>query len=385
LEGSAVKKIVIAPDSFKGTMSSIEICDIVEEGIKNIFPEIETVKIPIADGGEGTVDAFLRSVGGEKVTVKVKDPLFRDIVSYYGILTDGKTAIIEMAAASGLPLVEDERNPCLTTTFGTGQLMYDALEKGCTKIIIGIGGSATNDGGIGMAAALGLRFLDESGNEIPLNGEGLASLHTIDVSGKDKRLDSCEIIVACDVTNPLYGPNGAAYVFAPQKGADADMVEFLDRNLRNFAGVLKKDLGIMVDEIPGTGAAGGLGAGLIAFAGATLRSGIKILLDTVKFDEIIKDADLIITGEGKIDSQSLRGKVPVGIAERAKKMNVPVVAIVGNIGDDIEEVYKLGISAVFSTSRKPVPFEEARLTCKKDLLLTVESLIRFARAILSKV
>lgn len=376
-----LKKIVIAPDSFKGTMSSIEVCDIIEKGIKNIRPDVETVKIPIADGGEGTVEAFLASIGGEKINATVKDPLFRDIESFYGILSDGKTAVIEMAAASGLPLVEEEKNPCLTTTFGTGQLILDALNRGCTKLIIGVGGSATNDGGIGMAAALGVRFLDENEQPISLNGQGLASLHHIDMSQKDKRLNECEILVACDVDNPLYGVSGAAYVFGPQKGADRDMVEYLDNNLKHYAGILHKDLGIRVQEIPGSGAAGGLGAGFVAFTSAELRAGIKIILDCVRFDEIISDADLIMTGEGKIDGQSLRGKVPVGIAERALKSKVPVIAIVGDVGDDIDLVYEKGISAIFSINRVAVPFDKAKLRCKEDLLETVEAMLRFSVAV----
>lgn len=376
-----MKKIVIAPDSFKGTMSSIEICNIIEKGIKNILPDVSTVKTPIADGGEGTVDAFLAAVGGEKVAVKVKDPYLNEIKASYGILPYGKIAVIEMAAASGLPLVENNKNPSLTSTYGTGQLISNALERGCTKIIIGIGGSATNDGGIGMAAALGIEFLDSNNREIPLNGQGLGQLAHIHMSSKDKRLDKCEILVACDVDNPLYGNNGAAYVFARQKGADDSMIELLDKNLKHYTDVIKKDLEVEVQDIPGTGAAGGLGAGLIAFCGAKLQPGIQIILDCVKFDEVIENADLIITGEGKIDGQSLRGKVPVGIAKRASKHNIPVIAIVGNIEDDIKEVYNAGISAVFSTNRKAVPFEEAVKRCREDLLETVESIMRYTKAI----
>jgi glycerate kinase len=377
-----MKKIVIAPDSFKGTMNSIEICDIVERGIKNIFPETQTVKVPIADGGEGTVDAFLKAVGGTKIHVKAKDPLMRDIDSFYGILHDKKTAVIEMAVASGLPLLSaEEKNPALTSTYGTGQLMLDALEKGCSRIILGLGGSATNDGGIGMAAALGVKFLDINNNEIPLNGIGLKHLHHIDVSGKNLGLEECEIIAACDVDNPLYGANGAAYVFSPQKGADDEMVKLLDNNLKHYAEVIQNDFRITIQDIPGTGAAGGIGAALVAFMGAKLESGIKIVLDCVKFDNLILGADLIITGEGKIDGQSLRGKVPVGIAERAVKQGVPVIAVVGNIGDDIDAVYDKGISAVFCTSRKPVPFDIAKLHCRDDLLATIESIMRYTKVI----
>ena len=376
-----LEKVVIAPDSFKGTMSSIEVCQIIEEGVKRIFPGAETVKVPIADGGEGTVDAFLAALGGRRVSVRVKGPLFEELDADYCILPDGKTAVIEMAAASGLPLAGDAKNPCLATTYGTGQLMKDALSQGCTRLIIGIGGSATNDGGIGMAAALGVAFTDEKGSEIPLNGGGLERLRHIDVSGKDRRIDECEVLVACDVDNPLYGSNGAAYVFGPQKGADEKMVELLDANLRHYSEVLSKQLGKNVGEIPGTGAAGGLGAGLIAFANAELKPGIKIVLDTVRFDELIAGADLVITGEGKIDGQSLRGKVPLGVAERAGKQNVPVVAVAGDIGNDAGQLYEKGISAIFSINRVAVPFNEAKLRCRSDLKAAVEDVMRLIKAL----
>lgn len=373
-----LKKIIIAPDSFKGTMSSIEVCNIIEQGIKNINPDIATIKIPIADGGEGTVDAFLTAVEGKKVFVKVKDPLFRDIDSFYGLLQDGTTAVIEMAAASGLPLVGEDQNPILTSTFGTGQLLLDALEHGCTRIIIGIGGSATNDGGIGAAAALGVKFLDEEGLEIPLNGGGLSRLHRFEISEINPKLKNCEILVACDVSNPLYGPEGASYVFGPQKGADDVMMKILDENLIHYADVIYKELGIQVGEFPGTGAAGGLGVALMVFAGAHMKPGIDIILDTVHFEEALCGADLVITGEGQIDGQSLKGKVPVGIAQRASKHHVPVIAVVGDIGDDIESIYNIGINAVFSTNRKSIPFESAKMRCRNDLLKTIESVIRFA-------
>lgn len=376
-----MKKIIIAPDSFKGTMSSAEVCDIIAQGIKNIRNDLEVVKIPIADGGEGTVAAFLSAVGGRKVHVKVKDPLLREIDSFYGILSDGKTAVIEMAAASGLPLVENEKNAGRTSTYGTGQLIRDAIDKGCTRLIIGIGGSATNDGGVGMAAALGVKFLTNQNESISLTGEGLESLARIDLTARDPRLDKCEILVACDVDNPLYGPNGAAYVFAPQKGADEAMVRSLDRNLRHYAAIIRRDLGIAVQDIPGSGAAGGLGAGLVAFTSAQLKSGIDIILDCVGFDQLISDAALIITGEGKIDGQSLHGKVPVGIGTRAKRVGVPVIAVVGDIGENVDSVYACGIKAIFSINRVAVPYEIARTRCKEDLQKTVEDIFRYATAL----
>ena len=361
-------------------MSSIEVCEIVEEAVKKICPETGVVKVPIADGGEGTVDAFLAAAGGQRISVMVKGPLFEEIDAQYGILPDGRTAVIEMAAASGLPLVGEKKNPCLTTTYGTGQLMRDALDRGCTRLIVGIGGSATNDGGIGMAAALGIKFLDRMGGMVQLNGQGLAQLAQIDISGRDERLGGCEVLVACDVDNPLYGEQGAAYIYGPQKGADPQMVELLDKNLRHYASLLQRDLEINVQDIPGTGAAGGLGAGLVAFAGAKLQSGIKIILDTVKFEELIDGADLIITGEGKIDGQSMRGKVPVGIAERAVRKGIPVIAVVGDIGDDISGVYEKGVASVFSINRVAVPFSEARLRCRKDLKAAVEDIMRLIKA-----
>lgn len=376
-----MKKIIIAPDSFKGTMSSAEVCDIIAQGIKNIRNDLGVVKIPIADGGEGTVAAFLSAVGGRKVHVKVKDPLLREIDSFYGILLDGKTAVIEMAAASGLPLVENEKNAGRTSTYGTGQLIRDAIDKGCTRLIIGIGGSATNDGGVGMAAALGVKFLTNQNESISLTGEGLESLARIDLTARDPRLDKCEILVACDVDNPLYGPNGAAYVFAPQKGADEAMVRSLDRNLRHYAAIIRRDLGIAVQDIPGSGAAGGLGAGLVAFTSAQLKSGIDIILDCVGFDQLISDAALIITGEGKIDGQSLHGKVPVGIGTRAKRVGVPVIAVVGDIGENVDSVYACGIKAIFSINRVAVPYEIARTRCKEDLQKTVEDIFRYATAL----
>lgn len=373
-----LNKIIIAPDSFKGTLSSIDACEIIEKGILSVNPSIETIKVPIADGGEGTVEFFLKTLGGKKVTLLVNGPSFNRVHASYGILKDNKTAIIEMAEASGLSLAKKNENPGNTTTFGTGELILDTLNRGCTKLIIGIGGSATNDGGIGMAAALGVKFLDINNEPIPLNGMGLSSLHHIDLSGIDSRLQNCNIQVACDVDNPLYGKNGAAYVFAPQKGADKKLVKILDENLKNYADILNNQLGIDVQLIPGAGAAGGLGAGLASFLNATLKSGIEIMLDTVNFDELAKDADLIITGEGQIDGQSLRGKVPIGIVKRVKKYNIPVIAVVGAIGDNVEDIYDAGIGSVFSINRKPLDFEIAKKYSKENLFRTIESIIRFS-------
>lgn len=374
-----MKKIILAPDSFKGTMSSVKICNIMSSAIKKHHSDVEIIKVPVADGGEGTVECFLEAVGGKKVAVKVKGPYFEEMDSFYGILSDGNTAVVEMAAAAGLPLVDDRKNPALTTTYGVGQLIRYAVENGCTKVIIGLGGSCTNDGGAGMAAALGIKFLDENNCDFIPTGGTLDRIAKIDASGRLKIFDTCSIVAACDVDNPLCGINGAAHVFGPQKGADAQMVELLDKNLLHLADMIQRDMGIGLVHVPGTGAAGGLGAGVIAFAGAELKPGIDIVLDTVKFDELVKGTDFVITGEGKIDGQSLRGKVVVGIARRAKVQDLPVIAIVGDIGDDIENVYSQGVTAVMSINRVAIPFEKARLRCERDLELTVDTLMRVLR------
>lgn len=379
-----MKKVVVAPDSFKGTMSSQEVCELIGKAFNRHMPDTQVLKVPIADGGEGTVDAYLAALGGERIIVTVKDPYFNDIESFYGLLPDCKTAVIEMAAASGLPLVGERKNPLKTTTYGTGQLIQHALDRGCSKIILGIGGSATNDGGVGAACALGVQFLDENNEAVSPNAEGLSSIVRIDKTGLDQRLETCELIVACDVDNPLCGNEGASAVFGPQKGADAEMVKVLDASLLHYAQVLKKELNVDIKDVPGTGAAGGLAASLLAFTHCRLASGIDITLDTVHFNEMIKDADLIITGEGKIDGQSIRGKVPVGIAQRAKKFNIPLLAIVGSMGEDIEQVYERGITAVFSTCKNPIPFEQAKLTCKEDLTKATENIIRLILALKPK-
>lgn len=375
-----MKKIVFAPDSFKGTMSSIEVCDIMDKAFRTIKPDVETVKIPIADGGEGTVDAFLYAVGGEKVFVKVKNPLFEDIDSFYCILKDRKTAVIEMAAASGLPLIEDRKNPLDASTFGTGLLIKDALDKGCTKIILGLGGSATNDGGIGIATALGVKFLDVNMRDIMPSNRGLRNLKYIDDTGLDNRLKSAEFVVACDVDNILCGQNGASYIFGPQKGADKNTVKILDENLSRYADILFEHTDKEVRNIPGTGAAGGVLASLLSFPdfiNCKICPGIDIILDTAGFDEIIKDADLIITGEGKFDSQSLRGKAVSGIAKRAKKQNKPVIVIAGDTREYGDEIYDLGIQAVFSAcSGVYTSFGEIKQTCFEDLRRTAENIAR---------
>ncbi len=372
-----MKKIILIPDSFKGTMSSGEICSIMNESIKKIYPASQVISIPVADGGEGSVDAFLYAVGGKKQSVIVKGPFFNDMESYYGIIDNGDTAVIEMAACAGLPLVGDNRDVKNTTTYGVGQLISAALQNGCKKIIMGLGGSATNDAGAGAAAALGVIFTNTKGEEfIPVGGT-LADIAHINVSGMDPALKTIEFIAMCDIDNPLYGPTGAACIFGPQKGATPEIAAELDNGLLHIAEVIKADLHKDVSGLKGAGSAGGMGGGMVAFFNSKLQMGIETVLDTVNFDEIVKGADIVFSGEGKIDSQSIRGKVVIGVARRTKKANVPLVAIVGDIGDDIEGAYDEGVSAIFSINRVAVDFKEAQPRAKDDLALTMDNLMRF--------
>ena len=371
-----MKKFLLIPDSFKGTMSSGEICSIMKEEILRYYPGAEVVSIPVADGGEGSVDAFLTAMGGRKVPLTVKGPYLEEVGAFYGILPD-RTAVVEMAAAAGLPLVGEKRQAEQTTTYGVGQLIAHAAEAGCGRIIVGLGGSATNDGGVGAAAALGVRFLDAQGDPFLPVGGTLDRIDSIDIGGLNPALRNVELVTMCDIDNPLCGPQGASAVFGPQKGADEAMVKRLDGNLRHLADVVRRDLGVGIADLPGAGAAGGMGGGMVAFFGSTLQMGIETVLDTVGFDNRLKDADLVFSGEGKIDFQSLRGKVVIGVAHRTKKAGVPLIAVVGDIGDKIEGAYKEGVSAVFSINRVAVPFQEARLRCKEDLRLTMDNLMRF--------
>ena len=322
-------KVVVASDSFKGCLTSIQVADAVEKGIHANWPDCQVMKLAVADGGEGTIEALLTTMGGRNVKVKVQDPLGRPIEAEYAILKDG-TAVIEMSKASGLTLLHpSERNPLHTSTYGTGQLIADALHKGCRKFLIGIGGSATNDAGTGMLEALGYRFLDAEGNVLKGVGLSLEAIMTIDTSAAIPELKSAEFIVACDVDSPFHGLKGAAHVYAPQKGASPEMVDFLDNGLKHFADILKSTTGKDISEMPGSGAAGGLGGAFKAFLNAELRKGADMVLDAIGFDEIIRDADLVITGEGKIDSQTLNGKLPSAVAQRASARNIPVMAICG--------------------------------------------------------
>ncbi|WP_444644822.1 glycerate kinase family protein [Caproiciproducens sp. R1] len=374
-----MKKVILIPDSFKGTMDSAAICGIMEKQIKTYYPEAETVSIPVADGGEGTVDAFLAAMGGEKVFLTVKGPYREDLHAFYGLVDDGRTAIIEMASCAGLPLVGDNKHAERTTTYGVGQLIAHAAESGCRKIIVGLGGSATNDGGTGAASALGIRFLDYNGNSFVPVGGTLDQIQTIDMSGLCHELKDVEIVTMCDIDNSLCGSQGASAVFGPQKGADEDTVKMLDQNLAHLAEVIHRDLKTDIADLPGAGAAGGMGAGMVAFLGSSLQMGIETVLDTVRFDEIVADADLVISGEGKMDTQSLRGKVVIGVAHRAKAAGVPVIAVVGDIGDNIETAYDMGVTSIFSINRVAVPFKEAKMRSQNDLALTVDDIVRLLK------
>lgn len=374
-------KIVIAPDSFKECLSAREVSGNIAIGIRKMEPNAEIIEVPISDGGEGVLDTLLDGAGGKRIPVSVMDPLMRPMMAQYGILEDERTAVIEMARASGLELLrESEKNPLITSTFGTGQLIKDALNKGCNKIIIGIGGSATNDGGAGMVRALGAKFLDEKGEAIPEGGGSLGRLKTIDLTNFDHRVQNCEVIVACDVSNPLTGAYGASMVYGGQKGGSKRDLQILDNNLAHYANCIKTILGIDIDQVPGAGAAGGSGAGLMAFLKGTLVNGIELILNTLKIEEHIKGAHLVFTGEGKIDVQTLHGKTISGIAAMAKKHKVPVIVITGKIGEGIDEIYNLGVHSVFSIVNRPMELKEAMDSapeliqdCAKNIMAAVMS------------
>ncbi|HIF84816.1 MAG TPA: glycerate kinase [Flavobacteriaceae bacterium] len=370
-------KILVAPDSFKESLSAIQVAEAISKGVLKIIPNAEIIKTPISDGGEGLLDALVNDKNGKIITVKVYDPLYRSIAAEYGILNEGTTAVIEMAKASGLELLkEQEKNPDITSSYGTGQLILDALDRGCQKIIIGIGGSATNDGGMGMVKALGGKFINKEGVELTEGGGALGELSSIDLTNFDKRISNCKIVVACDVTNKLTGENGASFVYGAQKGGSKEQLEFLDKNLEHYAAIIRNHLGIEIENINGAGAGGGMGAGLIAFLNAELKSGIDLILETLEIKKHIKNIDLIITGEGKIDKQTLQGKTILGIAALAKEYHVPVIAITGKIGDNIDEIYKLGITSIFSIVNKPMKLEEAINDVEYLIQSCIETIIR---------
>jgi glycerate kinase len=373
-------KIIIAPDSFKESLSSLEVARQIEAGFREIFPEAEILKLPVADGGEGTVEALVAATGGEIRKVRVSGPLGTPVEAFYGVCGNGRTAVVEMAAASGLAMVPpDRRNPLLTSSFGTGQLIRQALDDGLGHLIIGIGGSATNDAGSGMLQALGVRLLDGQGEDLPTGGGALSRLKKIDVGGLDPRLRDCEIEVACDVDNPLTGERGASAVFGPQKGATPAMVAQLDANLALFARLVERDLGRSIDAVPGAGAAGGMGGALLAFLEARLRPGVEIVLDAIDLKNLLRDADLVVTGEGRIDGQSIYGKTPVGVGRIAKQQGVPVIALGGSLGPDAEDVLDGGIQALFSVVSGPCSLEEALATAAPNLRRTARHLAAVVR------
>jgi glycerate kinase len=370
-------KIVIAPQTFKGSIDALQVARAINNGVKRVVPSAITVIKPMADGGEGTAQTLVHATGGRIIATEVTDPLDGRVIAQWGLLGDKVTAVIEMAAASGLSLVPPrKRNPLYTTTYGTGELILAALENGCRKLIIGIGDSATNDGGAGMAQALGVRLLDSRMTSLPFGGAALAKLKHIDITYLDTRLAKCDFVVACDVTNPLCGARGASAVYGPQKGATAEMVEKLDAALAHYADVIQQDLGVKVKDMPGAGAAGGLGAGLTAFLNAKVLPGIDVVIQATGLTEDLKDADLVFTGEGKIDNQTAFGKVAVGVAKRAKTFGLPVIAIAGEIADGHHVVYQEGIDAIVSISPGPISRNQSIVEAERLIADAAERAIR---------
>lgn len=371
-------KIVIAPDSFKGSLTARQAADAIERGVRRATPDVDIISIPMADGGEGTVRALVDATGGRLIPVRVTGPLGEPVAATYGILGDGTTAVIEMAEAAGLHLVGAMPDPLHATTRGVGELILDALGHGAERIIVGLGGSATNDGGAGMAQALGIRLLDADGRDLPVGGAALADLDRIDCTGLDPRVTRTPIILASDVTNPLAGPDGASAVFGPQKGATPAMVEQLDQALSHYAAVIHRDTSRSVGIIPGSGAAGGLGAGFLAFTDATMRSGVDLVTETVGLKEWAVGADYCFTGEGRIDGQTQYGKTPMGVA-RAVHEAAPachVIALAGSIGEDAEQLNALGFAAVFGIQPEAVSLQEALAGASRNLERTAEQVMR---------
>ncbi|HHY0495353.1 glycerate kinase [Vibrio parahaemolyticus] len=370
-------KVVIAPDSFKESLTAKQVSEAIKTGLARVWHDAEFVTVPVADGGEGTVQSLIDATQGEQVFTTVTAPLGNDVEAFYGILGDGETAVIEMAEASGLHLVpSDARDPKLTSSIGTGQLIKHALDRGIQRLIIGLGGSATNDGGVGMLTALGATFLDESGHAITPNGGGLAALASIDISGLDPRLAACEVLVACDVDNPLCGDKGASAIFGPQKGATASDVTLLDNALRKFGELTEQATGKHVLTREGAGAAGGMGAALLGYTPARLQPGIEIVLETVKLAQHVADADIVFTGEGRIDHQTAHGKTPMGVAKVVKQFNLPVIALAGCVGDNYQAVYECGIDAVFACVPRAMSLSEAMKEADVNVANLAENVAR---------
>ncbi len=362
-----MKKILVMPDSFKGSLSSIEVCDIMSNRIRAFYPSCEIKAVPIADGGEGSIDCFLNALAGKRINAICKDPLGENMVGEYALIHNDKTAIIEMANCAGLTLMKDEKKPLETGTYGVGQLILDAALKNVNKVIVALGGSSTTDGGAGAAAALGVKFYDKNGQEfIPVGGT-LINIDRIDVSHMIQEVKNIEFVTMCDIDNPMYGKTGAAYIFGPQKGANQNDIELLDAGLEHFSKIIKRDIGIDVSEIPGSGAAGGMGAGMVAFLNSKLTMGIDVVLDIINFDELIKDTDMIFTGEGRLDEQSLRGKVVIGIAKRVKKHSIPVVAVVGQTTLSVDLINEYGVNSVFTINRESLSVKDSMKDAAKNI------------------
>lgn len=369
-----LKKVVIAPDSFKESLSALEVADAIECGFSQIFPQVRYIKLPMADGGEGTVESMVAATDGEIIELEVTGPLGRPVQAFYGLLGDGETAVIEMAAASGLHLVPNgQRDPRITTSYGTGELMLAALAHGVKAMVLGMGGSATNDGGAGMIQALGARLLDAQRQPLPPGGAALAQLAHIDLVGLDPRLRQLSITAACDVDNPLCGEKGASAVFGPQKGTTPQMVAQLDAALRHYGELMEQVTGREIVRQPGTGAAGGMGAALLGMLEARLRPGIEIVIETLRLEEAVRGADLVITGEGRLDSQSIHGKTPIGVARVAKRHGLPVIGIAGSLALDYQVVHLHGIDAAFSVLDRIVTLEEALAGAAHNLEVTARN------------
>ncbi|WP_010296603.1 glycerate kinase [Clostridium senegalense] len=370
-------KFVLAPDSFKESMTAKEVCIAMEKGIKKVFKDAKCIHVPMADGGEGTLQSLVDSTKGQVYVKEVTGPLGNNVSAKFGFLNDGKTAIIEIAEASGLTLVpREKRNPLITTTFGIGELIKEVLDKGCNKILIGLGGSSTNDGGVGMLQALGAKFLDINNNEIGFGGGNLKKLSRIDLSEFDKRIANVNIEVACDVKNPLTGNNGASFVFGPQKGATKNMVIVLDESLKHFSNIVKHQLNKEIDKLEGAGAAGGLGAALIGFCNGKLVSGIDLVINYSRLEDKLKDADFVFTGEGSIDIQTTFGKTPIGVSRLAKRHNIPVIALGGKVDSNIEKLYDLGINSVFGILPGVETLDQALKNGKENVERTTENICR---------
>lgn len=376
-------KFVFAPDSYKGSLTAKEAAAAMQAGVSKVFPDATFVQIPMADGGEGTVQSLVDATGGHLVSAEVTNPLGHQTLASYGILGDGTTAVIEMSAASGIQFIDaDNANPLTATTYGTGELMLDALDHGVQHLILGLGGSATNDGGAGMAQAIGVLLLQADGRPVDLGGAGLSKLARIDLSQRDSRFEQVDVTIASDVTNPLVGVKGASAVFGPQKGATPEMVATLDQALAHYADIINQDLGVAIAQQPGAGAAGGLGAGLLAFTNAKVQKGVEIVLDRTNFREQVSDADVVLTGEGGMDFQTQYGKTPMGVAQATKASagQIPVIALVGNIGAGVEVLYDLGIDAIFSTEPGVQTLDQAIKEATANLIQTAENVARLIKA-----